>query len=85
MQEAHLLPLLATPVPHLRFSARDYTFVGYATLNGVSCADVGLSAGQAAALLPALARFLSELHRFPHALARQAGVGEHSPEQWRER
>jgi aminoglycoside 2''-phosphotransferase len=89
MREIHLLPLLAptlaTPVPHFRFIARDITFVGYPKLNGMACEDEGLSAGQAISLLPALARFLGELHRFPRAQARQTGVIEYTPQRWRER
>src|SRR5205085_1752402 len=40
---------------------------------------------QLAALAPALAIFLSELHSFPIEQAVSVGVQEHTPERWRER
>lgn len=93
-REVRLLPLLAptltTPVPQFRLIGRGDAsappiFVGYPKLKGVAMEREHLSDGQARALVPALARFLAELHRFPCAQARQAGVRAHTAEQWRER
>jgi phosphotransferase family enzyme len=60
-------------------------FVGYRKLGGVTFEDESITREQLAALAPALVTFLSELHSFPVAQAVQAGVQEHTPEQWRER
>src|SRR5579883_873552 len=93
-REMRLLPLLepalSAPIPHFRYIGQgnaDYphTFVGYTKLDGVALESEGLTEEQLARLAPALARFLSELHRFPLAPAIQAGVEEHTPAQWRER
>jgi aminoglycoside 2''-phosphotransferase len=93
-REIRLLPLLepalTTPIPHFRYLGQgnaDYphTFVGYTKLDGVALESEEITGEQLARLAPALARFLSELHRFPTGPAIQAGVEAHTPEQWRER
>ncbi len=93
-REMRLLPLLepalTTPIPHFRYLGQgnaDYphTFVGYTKLEGVALESEEITGEQLARLAPALAQFLSELHRFPLASAIQAGVEEHTPGQWRER
>ena len=93
-REIRLLPLLeaalATPIPHFRYigqgnASYPYTFVGYTKLQGVALESGNIPGEQVARLAPALAQFLSELHRFPSATAIQAGVEAHTPEQWRER
>jgi len=60
-------------------------FVGYRKLGGVALEDESITPEQLAALAPALAAFLSELHSFPIAQAVQSGIQEHTPAQWRER
>jgi len=56
-----------------------------ASWGGIALEDESITTEQLAALAPALATFLSELHSFPIAQAVQAGVQEHTPAQWRER
>lgn len=85
-----LEPTLSTPIPHFDYIGHGnanypYMFVGYRKLNGTALEDSGITPEQLAALAPALATFLSELHSFPVALAIQAGVEAHTPESWRER
>jgi aminoglycoside 2''-phosphotransferase len=92
-KELQLLPLLepalSVPIPHFAYvghgdASYPYTFVGYRKLDGVSLEDERITSEQLVALAPALALFLSELHRFSVAQAAQAGVQDHTPEQWRE-
>jgi aminoglycoside 2''-phosphotransferase len=92
--EQHVLPELAstlsTPIPHFNAlghgdASYPYMFVGYRKLHGVSLEDKTISQQQLLALVPALATFLHKLHSFPLAQAVQAGVQEHTPEQWRAR
>jgi len=92
--EMRLLPslekALSTPIPHFDYighgdSHYPYIFVGYRKLDGTALEDESLSTEQVTALAPALATFLSELHRFPIIQAVQASVQEHTPTQWRER
>src|SRR5581483_1975013 len=82
-RELRLLPLLepalSTPIPHFRYigqgnASYPYTFVGYTKLQGMALESETITDEQGACLVPALARFLSELHRFPFAPAIQAGV-----------
>ncbi len=93
-KELRLLPVLeqalSTPIPHFDFighgdSTYPYTFVGYRKLDGLALNDESITPKQLEALAPALATFLNELHSFPVARAVQAGMQEHTPEQWRER
>lgn len=93
-KEMTLLPVLeqalSTPIPHFEYighgdAGYPYAFVGYRKLNGVALEDESITPEQLARLAPALATFLSELHRLPVAQAVQAGVEEHTPEQWRDR
>lgn len=90
--ERKLLPILAlalsTPIPHFEMIGRGnadypYTFVGYRKLHGTSLEDQEIAQQQLTALAPALATFLNELHSFPAAQAVQAGIKEHTPEQWK--
>src|SRR6266516_984512 len=60
-------------------------FVGYRKLGGVALEDESITPEQLAALAPALAALLSELHSFPIARAGQSGIRENTPAQWRER
>lgn len=81
---------LSTPIPHFDYighgdSHYPYIFVGYRKLDGTALEDESFSKEQLTALPPALATFLSELHRFPITQAVQASVQEHTPTQWRER
>ncbi len=85
-----LEPTLSAPIPHFAYigqgdASYPYTFVGYRKLQGRPLEDESITQEQLAALAPALARFLSELHHFPVAQAVQAGVEEHTPETWRTR
>lgn len=85
-----LEPTLSTPVPHFGYighgdASYPFMFVGYRKLVGVPLEDESITPEQLAALGPALAGFLRELHSFPVAQAVQAGVQDHTPEQWRER
>ncbi len=93
-KELRLLPVLeqalSTPIPHFDYIGHGdanypYMFVGYRKLGGVALEDESITPEQLAALAPALATFLSELHSFPVAQAVQVGVEEHTPMQWRER
>lgn len=79
---------LSTPIPHFDFIGQGddnypYTFVGYRKLHGVFLEDQEITQPQLTRLAPALATFLGELHSFPRAQAVQAGVQQHTPEQWR--
>ena len=70
-----LEPTLSTPIPHFDYIGHgdaDYPFmfVGYRKLGGTTLEDESLTPEQLAALAPALATFLGELHSFPVALAR---------------
>lgn len=89
--EISLLPYLeqalSTPIPHFDYIGHGdadypYIFVGYRKLDGIALEDEGFSTEQLTALAPALATFLSELHRFPIIQAVQASVQEHTPIQW---
>lgn len=93
-RERHVLPKLAltlsTPIPQFEMlgqgnASYPYTFVGYRKLHGVPLEDETITQQQLFTLAPALATFLHELHSFPLAQAVQAGVQEHTPEQWRAR
>ncbi len=93
-KELRLLPLLeqilSTPIPHFDYIGHGdanypYMFVGYRKLSGITLEDESITPEQLAALAPALATFLSELHSFPVTQAVQAGVQEHTPAQWQER
>lgn len=84
-----LEPTLSTPIPHFDYIGHGdanypFMFVGYRKLGGVALEDTRITPEQLAALAPALATFLSELHSFPVAQAVQAGVEAHTPESWRE-
>ncbi len=92
-KETRLLPILepalSTPIPHFEYFGRGdanypYMFVGYHKLDGLALDNENITSEQLAALEPALATFLSQLHSFPVAQAVQAGVQDHTPEQWRE-
>ncbi len=92
--ELRLLPLLeralSTPIPHFDFigqgdASYPYMFVGYRKLVGVALDDDRIAQEHLAALAPALANFLNELHSFPVEQAVSVGVEGHTPEQWRER
>lgn len=85
-----LEPVLATPIPHFDYighgdDSYPFTFVGYRKLVGTPLEDENIASEQLLHLAPALGTFLSELHSFPAARAIQAGVEDHTPEQWRER
>ena len=85
-----LEPALSTPIPHFDYigqgdTSYPFIFVGYRKLGGEALENEGVTGEQLAALAPALAVFLDELHRFPVAQAMQAGVQAHTPVQWRER
>jgi aminoglycoside 2''-phosphotransferase len=93
-KEIRLLPVLesalSTPIPHFDYLGHGdenypFMFVGYRKLGGLALEDVSITSEQLAALAPALATVLDELHSFPVAQAVQAGVQEHTPSQWRER
>lgn len=93
-KELRLLPMLepalSTPIPHFDYIGHGdanypYMFVGYRKLGGVALEDESITPEQLLALAPALATFLSELHSFPVEQVIQAGVQDHTPEQWRER
>ncbi len=93
-KEIRLLPALeqtlSTPIPHFDYIGYGdenypFMFVGYRKLDGLALEDVSITLEQLAALAPALATFLNELHRFPVTRAVQAGVQENTPEQWCER
>ena len=79
-----LEPTLSTPIPHFDYighgnASYPYMFVGYRKLNGTALEE-SIAPDQLAALAPALATFLNELHSFPVALAIKAGVEAHTPE-----
>ena len=83
----HLVPKLSTPIPRFEYIGRgdgDYPFpfIGYRKLHGIALEDERISQEHLLALAPALGTFLSELHSFPNAVARQTGLKEHSPQQW---
>src|SRR2546429_6248377 len=93
-KEIRLLPVLeqalSTPIPHFNYIGHGdenypFMFVGYRKLGGLALDDVSITPEQLAALAPALATFLNELHSFPVARAIQHGVQGHTPAQWRER
>jgi aminoglycoside 2''-phosphotransferase len=92
-KEIRLLPILeealSTPIPQFSYIGHGdenypFMFVGYPKLGGLALDDEGISTEQLAALAPALATFLNELHSFPVAQAIQNGVQGHTPAQWRE-
>ncbi|HJT58637.1 MAG TPA: phosphotransferase [Ktedonobacteraceae bacterium] len=85
-----LEPALSTPIPHFDYvghgdASYPFLFVGYRKLVGIPLEDENITSEQLIYLGPALGTFLSELHSFPVARAIQAGVQDHTPEQWRER
>jgi aminoglycoside 2''-phosphotransferase len=91
-QEVRLLPILeqelSTPIPHFDYIGHGngeypYLFVGYRKIGGMSLTDESITHVQLWNLVPALARFLSELHSFPMELAPRAGFPDRTPEQWR--
>jgi aminoglycoside 2''-phosphotransferase len=93
-KEIRLLPVLeevlSTPIPHFEYFGHGdanypFEFVGYSKLDGVALEAESITPEQLAALAPALATFLNELHSFPVVKAIHAGVWEHTSAQWRER
>jgi aminoglycoside 2''-phosphotransferase len=91
-KEIHLLPVLeqalSTPIPHFDYIGHGdenypFMFVGYRKLVGLALDHEGITPEQLAALAPALATFLNELHSFPLVQAFQNNVQDHTPMQWR--
>jgi aminoglycoside 2''-phosphotransferase len=92
-REIRLLPVLervlSTPIPHFDCIGHGdtaeypYTFVGYRKLGGRPLDDERISQTRLSAFAPALAAFLSELHRFPVEQARKLGAEDGTPVQWR--